>query len=260
MTNETVTKSSRFYCVSLTPDICKTPVGASTPPLPYTIVGEFADAKSASPNVKSHSEPVVLLGRTTIPTVKGDAPGSAGGVKSGTAGKQVDMKGASPNHRANNAAQVQVGREVWMNQRNTVGKIYERGGETQRPLLQRLAQAYKDDVSDTMHDVGGRLMDVGGKVAAGGAATAGAGALISATGVGAVVGAPTAAVGAAVAGFGGTAAAGGAAMETAATVGDQLADYALTGKTPHLLEGALDAATSIAEGLVFRKLGSLGKH
>ena len=75
MTNETVTKSGRFYCVSLTPDICKTPVGASTPPLPYTIVGEFSEAKGASPNVKSHSEPVVLHGRTTIPTVKGRRAG-----------------------------------------------------------------------------------------------------------------------------------------------------------------------------------------
>lgn len=258
MTNETVTKSGRFYCVSLTPDICKTPVGASTPPLPYTIVGEFADATGTSPNVKSHSEPVVLHGRTTIPTVKGDAPGSSGGVKSGTVGKQVDTKGSSPTHRANGAGQVQVGREVWMNNRNTVGKIYERGGEAERPLLQRIAQAWKDDVSATVHDVGERAMDVGGKVAVGGGTLAGAGALTALTGVGAPVGGAMAAAGGAVATVGGAAAAGGAALETAATVGDQMADFALTGKTPHMLEGAVTAATSIAEGLVLRKLGSLG--
>ena len=38
MTNETVTRSGRFYCVSVTPDICKTPVGASTPPLLKPVV------------------------------------------------------------------------------------------------------------------------------------------------------------------------------------------------------------------------------
>ena len=265
MTNETVTKSGRFYCVSLTPDICKTPVGASTPPLPYTIVGEFSEAKGASPNVKSHSEPVVLHGRTTIPTVKGDAPGSAGGVKSGTVGEQVDTKGSSPTHRANGADQVQVGREVWMNNRNTVGKIYEKGGEAPRPILektrlQRIAQAWKDDVSATAHDVGERAMDVGGKVALGGGALAGAGALTALTGVGAPVGGVMVGVGGAVAGVGGAAAAGGAALETAATIGlYQLADYALTGETPHMLEGAVNAATSIAEGLVFRKLGPVGR-
>ena len=39
MAHETVTKSKRFYCVSLTPDICKTPVGNSVVPIPYTITG-----------------------------------------------------------------------------------------------------------------------------------------------------------------------------------------------------------------------------
>jgi RHS repeat-associated protein len=277
MTNETVTKSGRFYCVSVTPDICKTPVGASTPPLPYTIVGEFADATGASPNVKSHSEPVVLHGRTTIPSVKGDAAGSAGGVKSGTVGKQVDTKAFSATHHANGTDLVQVGREVWMNARNTVGKIYERGGEAARPLLDKLdkaveeaqaearaslksvAQAYRDDVSAPMHDIGGRLMDVGGKVAAAGAVTAGAGAVASATGVGLVVGAPMAAGGAAVAGVGGTAVAGGAAVETTATVLDQTAEYVITGKTPKILDAALDSATNIAEGVLFRKLGPVGR-
>jgi RHS repeat-associated protein len=262
MTNETVTKSGRFYCVSLTPDICKTPVGASTPPLPYTIVGEFAEAKSASPNVKSHSEPVVLHERTTIPTVKGDAPGSAGGVKSGTVGKQVDTKASSSTHHANGANLVQVGREVWMNARNTVGKIYERGGESARPLLAALkpiAQAWKDDFSAPAHDAGERLMDVGGKVALGGAATAGTGALMSATVVGAPLGVPMAAAGGAVAGVGSVAAAGGAFMETAVTFLDQGAEYALTGKTPHIWEAALNSATSVAEGYVFKKLGPLGR-
>jgi len=276
MTNETVTKAGRFYCVSVTPDICKTPVGASTPPLPYTIVGEFADAANASPNVKSHSEPVVLHGRTTIPTVKGDAPGSAGGVKSGTVGKQVDTKVSSPTHHANGANLVQVGREVWMNARNTVGKIYERGGESARPLLATLnqavdegladaraslksaAQTYRDEVSATLHDTGDRLMDVGGKVALGGAATAGAGVLASATGVGLVVGAPMAAVGSAVAGVGGTAAMSGAVVGTTATVLDQAAEFALSGKTPDMLAAAVSSATNMAEGLLLRKLGPLG--
>jgi RHS repeat-associated protein len=276
MSNETVTKAGRFYCVSVTPDICKTPVGASTPPLPYTIVGEFADAANASPNVKSHSEPVVLHGRTTIPTVKGDAPGSAGGVKSGTVGKQVDTKVSSPTHHANGANLVQVGREVWMNARNTVGKIYERGGEAARPVLATLnqtvdegladaraslksaAQTYRDDVSGTLHDTGDRLMDVGGKVAVAGAATAGAGALASATGVGLVVGVPTAAIGGAIAGVGGTAAAGGAVMETTATVLDQAAGYVLTGKTPGIWNAAISSAATMAEGLLLRKLGPVG--
>lgn len=277
MSNETVTKSSRFYCVSLTPDICKTPVGASTPPLPYTVVGEFSEAAGASANVKSHSERVVLHGRTTIPTVKGDAPGSAGGIKSGTVGKQVETRTSSKIHRANGADLVQVGREVWMNARNTVGKIYERGGESARPLLAALqeladdglasvresagsaAKTYLDEVSAPLHAVGEGMMEAGGKMAVVGGTAVAAGGVMTATGVGAVAGAPTAAAGTAVAAAGGATAAGGAVTETTATVLDHAARYILTGKVPDVVNVAMTTASNLAEGLIYRKIGPLAR-
>ena len=67
MANEIVTKSSRFFCVSMAPDLCKTPVGASTPPIPYVINGEFSQATGVSRNIKSNDAfvayltPIVLL-------------------------------------------------------------------------------------------------------------------------------------------------------------------------------------------------------
>ena len=257
MTNETVTKAGRFYCVSVSPDICKTPVGSSTPPLPYSIIGEFSEAQNASPNVKSHSEPVILHQRSTIPSVKGDAAGKAGGVKSGTVGKQVDTKVASTIHRANGASLVQNGREVWMNSRNTVGKIYERGGEAAQPLLKELkaairevAQDYKDHGSKKMHAAAEDMVEVGGTVLTGSAVVGVAGAAVAATGVGlpAAAAMETAAAAGAVAG--GATVAGGTAMEASATVLDQAADYALTGKTPHLLTTAADIVTNAAGTLL----------
>ena len=265
MTNETVTKSARFYCVSLSPDICKTPVGSSTPPLPYSITGEFAEAQSASPNVKSHSEPVILHQRSIIPTVKGDAAGKAGGVKSGTVGKQVDTKVASSIHRANGAKLVQMGREVWMNSRNTVGKIYERGGEAAKPVLTELkaaireaAQDYKDHGSRKMHGAAEDLVDVGGTVLTGSAVLGVAGAGVAASGVGIPV-AIAMEAGAATGAVAGTATvAGGTAMGASATVLDQAADYLLTGKTPDLLNTAADivmnAAGTVLQAAVFSKV------
>lgn len=277
MTNEIVTKSSRFYCVSVTPDICKTPVGASTPPLPYTIVGEFSDTANASSSVKSHSEPVILHQRSTVPTVKGDAAGSAGGVKSGTVGKQVETKVSSATHHANNANLVQVGREVWMNARNTVGKIYERGGEAARPLLDRLAvrveeellearkelkpaaQAYQDDYAKPMHAIGTDLIDKGGRVAAVGVGAAATGAAISATGVGVIGGAPLAAAGTIGMAAGGVTASGGVALDSTASVLDHASTYILTGKTPDFQGMAVDLGTRVVEGLVANKLGPIGR-
>ncbi|MGK5077794.1 RHS repeat-associated core domain-containing protein [Janthinobacterium sp. HLX7-2] len=265
MTNETVTQSSRFYCISLSPDICKTPVGSSTPPLPYSIIGEFADAQNASPNVKSHSEAVILHQRSIIPTVKGDAAGKAGGIKSGTVGKQVDTKVASTIHRANGAGLVQNGREVWMNSRNTVGKIYERGGEMAKPALSRLgsllhelAQDYKDHGSRKMHGAAQDLEEVGGSVLTGSAVLGVAGVAVATTGVGAPVAAAmeTAAAAGAVAGT--AAVASGTAMEASATALDQAADYILTGKTPDFLNTAADISMNIAgtvlQAAVFSKV------
>lgn len=265
MTNETVTKASRFYCVSLSPDICKTPVGSSTPPIPYNIIGEFSEAQNASPNVKSHSEPVILHQRSTIPTVKGDAAGKAGGVKSGTVGKQVDTKVASPIHRANGASLVQMGREVWMNSRNTVGKIYERGAEAAKPVLKELkaaireaAQDYKDHGSKKMHGAAEDMVDAGGTVLTGSAVLGVAGVGVAATGVGAPVAAAMEAGAAAGAVAGTATVASGTAMEASATVLDQAADYILTGKTPDLLSTAADIGMNVAgnvlQAAVFSKI------
>ena len=265
MTNETVTKASRFYCVSLSPDMCKTPVGSSTPPLPYSIIGEFAEAQNASPNVKSHSEPVILHQRSTIPTVKGDAAGKAGGVKSGTVGKQVDTKVASAIHRANGANLVQMGREVWMNSRNTVGKIYERGAEAAKPVLKELevaireaAQDYKDHGSKSMHGAAEDMVDAGGTVLTGSAVLGVAGVGVAATGVGAPVAAAMEAAAATGAVAGTATVASGTAMEASATVLDQVADYILTGKTPDLLNTASDivmnAAGTLLQTAVFSKI------
>jgi len=262
MTTDIVTKSSRFYCVSLTPDICKTPVGSGTPPLPYNVIGEFSEATAVSANVKARSSPVILHQRSTIPTVKGDEPGTARGVKSGTVGKQVDTKSASKKHRANGADLVQTGREVWMNSRNTIGKIFERGVEAARPALSALAQEYKDKHSADAHELGAYLIEKGGDVAGKGALTAAGGAALTATGVLAPLGIPTTAAGTAAATGGGVAMAGGAVLEGAATVLDQTADYVLTGESPGFLAAAekyaLTTGVSLAEGIALRRLGGAG--
>lgn len=279
MANETATKSQRFYCVSLVPDICKTPIGPSTPPIPYSVVGEFSQAANVSPNVKAHSEFVILHKRSVIPTVKGDEPGKAGGIKSGTFAKKVETKTASKTYFANGTATVQEGCEVWMNDRNTVGKIYERGGAAPRSRLEQImamaqdeldeatkeakaalkpmAQGYKDKLSGTLHDAAADAIDKGGKVIAGGVALTATGAVTTATGVGAPVGAPIAAAGTVTTAAGGAVTAAGAAVEVSATVLDNLADYILTSKTPDLTAMAMGVGQRLLTSLAGSKIPGL---
>ncbi|MBI3229502.1 MAG: DUF4150 domain-containing protein, partial [Burkholderiales bacterium] len=157
MAKETVTQSDRFYCVSLVPDFCKTPVGAATPPLPYTIKGEFKQTKDPSPNVKSHSEVVFLHNKSYIPTVTGDEPGTAKGIKSNTVGKRVESMSFSTSYGSNGAQTVQVGRIVWMNDRNTIGQIYERGGVGAKPTQKDLSSHFQDVFSNAQKDVSAGL-------------------------------------------------------------------------------------------------------
>jgi YD repeat-containing protein len=254
MAKETVTKSQRFYCVSLTPDICKTPIGNSTPPLPYNIIGEFKDAVNVSKNVKMQSEPAILFDRTTIPTVKGDAPGRANGIKSGTVGKEVATKESSSTFWSNATKTVQETRKVWMNTKNTIGAIFERGSEAAREALKPYAQEYQDNISKPMHEAGTQAADVGGKVLLGSGALAVGGLAAGAT----VIGAPAAVVmeAGAAAGtvVGGVVTGAGVVTDTAATGLDLVAKYILTGEMPDVGGALLDATINATENLLLRKI------
>lgn len=133
MPRELVTRGSRFFCVSLTPDICKTPVGAATPPIPYMIKGEFSEATGISNNIRSNGEYVVKHASTVIPTVKGDEPGTAKGVKSGTVGKRVQHDQKSSTVSFNGERAIREGDTVFMNDKNTKGKVMQRGGGGSAP-------------------------------------------------------------------------------------------------------------------------------
>ena len=126
MAGEIVTKSKRFYCVSIVPDFCRTPIGLSTPPIPYMIIGEFSEATGVSPNITSNGEPVVIHSSTVIPTVKGDEPGIAKGVKSNTVGGRVQAMEKSSTLSFNGERAVRVGDLVYMNDKNTIGRVFER--------------------------------------------------------------------------------------------------------------------------------------
>ncbi|NHZ83844.1 DUF4150 domain-containing protein [Massilia sp. CCM 8695] len=267
MAHETITKSQRFYCVSVYPDICKTPVGNAVVLIPYTIKGEFVQAQAVSPNVKTHSEPMFLHGRSFIPSVTGDEPGKLGGWKSGTFTKRVESFQTSSTKGANGTHTIQEGRFVWMNDRNTVGRVMERGVKPARPRItvfgvdvpepvQDAAKHYLENISGPLHEGAGKAMNVGGDIIVGSGVVAGAGLVVTATGVGAPVGlameggaAAGATVGSAVSGV-------GAVTDATATGADAVATMLSTGKTPDMVGVAMKVGEDFIENVVIKKAGS----
>lgn len=79
-------QDGQWTVVSLTPDVCKTPMGPATPPVPYPVTASLDDAVQVVPSVKANGHPVLVLAQSFVPSTKGDEPGVAKGVKSGTVG------------------------------------------------------------------------------------------------------------------------------------------------------------------------------
>jgi hypothetical protein len=89
-------KNGNFKAVGSAPSINKTPVGNSTPPLPYAVMQDLSSSVGVVPNVRFNSDPTYVLDQSTQPETTGDSRGSAKGVKSGTVSDEVKpVKGSS---------------------------------------------------------------------------------------------------------------------------------------------------------------------
>ncbi|UIV57784.1 DUF4150 domain-containing protein [Escherichia coli] len=60
-----------WIVVSLCPDVCKTPMGSATPPVPYSVIANLGDAVQIVPSVKVNGCPVLVLDQSFIPYTKG---------------------------------------------------------------------------------------------------------------------------------------------------------------------------------------------
>ncbi len=108
-------KEDGYKAVCTLPDVCKTPMGSSTPPVPYQVVSEMNIAKGVSGDVKFNDNRAHKDDKTVMPVTKGDEPGTAKGIKSGTVGEQAWNVEHSSNVNVNGQKVVRVDDKVEMN-------------------------------------------------------------------------------------------------------------------------------------------------
>jgi len=114
-------KDGKFKAVSTAPSINKTPVGSSTPPLPYPVVQDLSSSVGTVSTVRFNGDPAYVLDQSTQPHCTGDAAGSLKGVKSGTvSGEVTPVKGAS-SVRVGKKPIIRVGDPCTMNGGNCPG-------------------------------------------------------------------------------------------------------------------------------------------
>jgi len=120
-------KVSQMSVVCTTPDVCKTPMGNSTPPVPYQIISNLSDSTSVSPNVRFKGSPAFLLDKSLVTKVTGDEAGTAGGVKSGKNVSNCEPVEGCQTFRINGKQVVAHGDKFKMNNGNTFGKAVFQG-------------------------------------------------------------------------------------------------------------------------------------
>jgi hypothetical protein len=122
MKEEATRKTLKAQVVFQAPDVCLTPSGPSMVPVPYPIIGQFSDSTATTPTVKMTSEEAFNLG-SKIATVIGDEAGVGGGVMSGVNKNVCEYLTFSPTVFAEGKNVVRHDDIMWMNNRNTIGKV-----------------------------------------------------------------------------------------------------------------------------------------
>lgn len=108
-------QDGEWLVVSILPDVCKTPVGSSTPPVPYPVIAKLDNAIKVVPSVKANGKPVVVFSQSLIPETIGDQAGVAKGIKSGTVGGKCYPKEHSKSFFVQGLPVLRHGDEFWMN-------------------------------------------------------------------------------------------------------------------------------------------------
>lgn len=119
--------------VSLSPDVCLTPVGSSVVPIPYPIVDYCGHDKGYTPSVRFTGKKAMVLASCTT-HAHGDTAGKRKGIRSGTVEDICEPIEYADQVRAEGSNVIRHLDRFWMNSRNTQGEaIFVRGTETFAP-------------------------------------------------------------------------------------------------------------------------------
>jgi hypothetical protein len=157
-------QNGSFKAVSNTPDVCKTPMGGSTPPVPYQIVADLGGSTGIVPSVRFNGKPAYVLDQSVVPTCTGDEPGTANGVKSGTVGGEVKPTKGSSTVRAGGHAIIRDGDPCTMNNGNCTGTYVTApsAGSSINASGNVVGDANPPPDKGVMHQVGGFFKGAGG--------------------------------------------------------------------------------------------------
>ncbi|WP_082578626.1 DUF4150 domain-containing protein [Lysobacter sp. Root690] len=141
----TARKQSGWKVVSLAPDVCKTPMGSSVPPVPYPVIAKLQQTVQPTSTVRVNSHYVVLFDASKTPKTIGDAPGRANGIKSGTVEADCWPKTRSSTVRFEGRRIIRHDDVFWMNGRHK-GSPSSKGPWTKECIIRIFCPQDKDKI------------------------------------------------------------------------------------------------------------------
>lgn len=116
-------KGSGDKSASSVPDVCKTPIGGATPPIPYPVTSQVSDLTQATSSVFIDGNPTAIAS-SVHSKCSGDQAGKAKGLISGTQGDKTHFASYSFDVKAEGEGIVRHMDLTTMNNRNTMGMNY----------------------------------------------------------------------------------------------------------------------------------------
>ncbi len=113
-------KGSGYQSICMAPDVCKTPVGSVTVPIPYPVVSQVSSLDKGTTSVKIDGNSTAIES-STHSMCSGDEPGVAKGIISGTTGSKTHFVTYSFDVKAEGKGVIRHMDMTTMNNRNTIG-------------------------------------------------------------------------------------------------------------------------------------------
>jgi hypothetical protein len=108
-------KQDIIIAMCTSPDVCLTPRGPKMVPVPYQITCTLGRSTDVTPTVRFNRAPVYVYAHSVAQNVKGDEPGTGGGVVSGVNVGKVWAFTSSQNVFSEGRKVVREGDRCWMN-------------------------------------------------------------------------------------------------------------------------------------------------
>lgn len=132
-------KGSTDKSMCSAPDVCKTPIGSSTPPIPYPVISQAADASGYSASVSIDGNPTAIASSSHT-KCSGDQAGSAKGLVSGTVGDKTQFTTYSFDVKVEGEGVVRHLDMTTMNNGNTMGTVLGTSTPPADPVQDQQAQ------------------------------------------------------------------------------------------------------------------------